>query len=96
MCNDIRRQITFSYIGKNISLVLYCKIKHEWGEQSTRKERMGIVWLREWIWRLCGMRRKCETGRCPLCLGEEDAKHRLLKNLKRKRGENLYECAANR
>jgi hypothetical protein len=31
------------------------------------------------IWKLRGIRRGFERGRCPLCFGEEDAKHILLK-----------------
>jgi hypothetical protein len=51
---------------------------NEWGKESyiekcTRKERMGIIWLK------AGIRRGFERGRCPLCLGEGDAKHILLK-----------------
>ena len=30
------------------------------------------------IWELKGVRRNADKGRCPLCLGEEDAKHILL------------------
>jgi hypothetical protein len=53
-------------------------MKYEWGKESyidrcTRKERMGIIWLK------AGIRRDFERERSPLCLGEEDAKHILLK-----------------
>jgi hypothetical protein len=56
----------------------------EWGKESyidkcTRKKRMGIIWLKARIWTLRWIRRGFERGRCPLCLGEEDAKHILLK-----------------
>jgi hypothetical protein len=40
---------------------------------------MGIAWFRAGIWKLRGMRKGLETGRCPLCNGEEDAIHILLK-----------------
>jgi hypothetical protein len=40
---------------------------------------MGIIWLKAGIWKLRRFRRGFERGRCPLCLGEEDAKHILLK-----------------
>jgi hypothetical protein len=36
---------------------------------------MGIIWLRAGNWKVRGVRR----GRCPLCLGEGDAKHILVK-----------------
>jgi hypothetical protein len=32
-----------------------------------------------WIWKLKGIRRGLEKGRCPLYWGEEDVKHILLK-----------------
>jgi hypothetical protein len=56
----------------------------EWGKESyiekcTRKERMGIIWLKAGIWKLRGIGRGFERGRWPQCLGEEDAKHILLK-----------------
>jgi hypothetical protein len=40
---------------------------------------MGIIRLKAGIWKLRGIGRGFERGRCPLCLGEEDAKHILLK-----------------
>jgi hypothetical protein len=40
---------------------------------------MGIIWLKAGIWKLSGISRCFERGRCPLCLGEEDAKQILLK-----------------
>jgi hypothetical protein len=66
-------------------------MKHEWGKESyiekcTRKERMGIIWLK-----LRGIRRGFERGRCPLCLGEEDAKHILLKCPETKSGGRMCE-----
>jgi hypothetical protein len=59
-------------------------MKYEWGKESYSdkcrgKERMGIIWLTAGIWKLRGVRRGFERGRCHLCLGEEDAKHILLK-----------------
>jgi hypothetical protein len=40
---------------------------------------MGTAWFRAGIWKLRGMRKGLEIGRCPLCNGEEDAIHILLK-----------------
>jgi hypothetical protein len=82
-CNDTERQNVFLNIRKKISLVFYCEMKQEWGKGSyidecTRKEKMGI-WLKVRIWKLRRIRRGSERGWCPLCLGEEDAKHILLK-----------------
>jgi hypothetical protein len=48
-------------------------------DKCTRKERMGIIWLKAGIWKLRGIRRGFGRGRCPLYLEEEDAKHILLK-----------------
>jgi hypothetical protein len=83
-CNDIERQNIFSDVNVKISLIFYCEIKYEWGKESyidkcTRKERMGIIWLKAGIWKLREIRRGFEKGRYPLCLWEEDAKHILLK-----------------
>jgi hypothetical protein len=41
--------------------------------------RLCSVWFRASIWKLRGMRKNLELGRCPLCNGEEDAVHILLK-----------------
>jgi hypothetical protein len=41
---------------------------------------MGIIWLKAGIWKLRWIRGGgFERGRCPLCLGEEDAEHILVK-----------------
>jgi hypothetical protein len=81
-CNDIERQNIFSSVKVNISLLFYCAMKLEWGKESyidkcTRKKRMGIIWWKAGIWKLRGIRRGFQSGRCPLCLGEEDAKHKI-------------------
>jgi hypothetical protein len=46
---------------------------------GSRNDRMGIAWFRAGIWKVRGTRKGLETGRCPLCNGEEDAVHTLLK-----------------
>jgi hypothetical protein len=74
----------FADINAKNSLAFYSQIKYEWGKESyinkcTRKERIGIIWLKAGIWKLRWIRRGLEKGRCPLCWGEEDAKHILLK-----------------
>jgi hypothetical protein len=40
---------------------------------------MGIAWFRVGIWKFRAIRKGLEIGRCPLCKGEEDAIHILLK-----------------
>jgi hypothetical protein len=40
---------------------------------------MGIIYLKAEIWKLRGIRRGFDRGSYPLCLGEEDAEHILLK-----------------
>jgi hypothetical protein len=40
---------------------------------------MGIIWLKEGISNLTGIRRGSERGKCPLCMAEEGAKHTWLK-----------------
>jgi hypothetical protein len=49
-------------------------MKYEWGKEShidkcTRKETMGITWLKAGIWKLRGVRRGFERGRCPYVQG---------------------------
>jgi hypothetical protein len=45
----------------------------------SRNDRRGIAWFRAGTWKLRGMRKGSEIGRCPLCNGEEDAVHIPLK-----------------
>jgi hypothetical protein len=78
------RQNIFSNISKKVYLLFYFEMKHESGKMSytdecTRKDRIGTTWLKAGIWKLRGLRRELERGRYPLCLGEEDATHILLK-----------------
>jgi hypothetical protein len=49
-------------------------MKHEldkmsYTDECTRKERMGKIWLKVWIWKLRGIRRELERGRCPYVWG---------------------------
>jgi hypothetical protein len=83
-CNDIERQNLFSKIKEKISLIFYSDVKQEWaGEQyiscCSRTERSGLAWFKIGIWKLRGMRKESEKGRCPLCSEEEDPIHILLK-----------------
>ena len=47
-------------------------------EWCSMKERSGKVWLLAAVWQLKEVPRNREKVRCPLCLGEEDAKCILL------------------
>jgi hypothetical protein len=72
-CNDTERQNIFSDVNVKISVIFYCEMKYEWGKESyidkcTRKERMGIIWPKAGIWKLRGIGRGFERGRCLLCL----------------------------
>jgi hypothetical protein len=51
-CNDIEMHNIFSDINVKISLIFYCYI-----DKCTRKERVGIIWLKEGIWKLRGIGR---------------------------------------
>jgi hypothetical protein len=47
-------------------------MKQEWAREKyivccTRKERSGLAWFKTDIWKLRGMRKGVEKGRCPLC-----------------------------
>jgi hypothetical protein len=64
----------FADINAKNSLKFYSQIKYEWGKECyidkcTRKERIGIISLKAGIWKLKGIRRGLEKGRCPLCWG---------------------------
>jgi hypothetical protein len=83
-CNDTQKQNMFADLNVKMSLTLSRQVKCEWGKEwyidkYTRKERIGVIWLKAGIWKLKGIRRGLEKGRCPLCWGEEDEKHILLK-----------------
>jgi hypothetical protein len=98
MFNDIERQKVFSNTRKKNSLIFYCEMKRELGKESyvdecTRKERMGIIWLKAGIWKLRGIRRGFGKGRCPNVLGEEDAKHIPLKCLETKKWSEELVCS---
>jgi hypothetical protein len=59
-------------------------MKQKWGKESysdecTRKERMGIIWLKAGIWKLRGIGRGGSERRFPCLPWEEDANHVLLK-----------------
>jgi hypothetical protein len=62
-------------ISEKIYLAFYYETKHKWGKENyndecTRKERMGIIWLKAVIWKLISIRKGFYRGRCPLCLGK--------------------------
>jgi hypothetical protein len=59
-------------------------MKQEWAREEyivccTRNERSRLAWFRTGVWKLGGMRKGFEKGRCPLCSADEDAVHILLK-----------------
>jgi hypothetical protein len=69
---------------------VYLLILQSYIDKCTRKERMGIIWWKAGIWKLRGIMRGFERGRCPLCLGEEDAKRIILKCLETKTWREDY------
>jgi hypothetical protein len=82
-CNDIERQNLFSKIKEKSSLIFYSEMKQEWAREQhiscTRTDRSGLAWFKTGIWKLRGMRKGSEKGRCPLCSEEEDPIRILLK-----------------
>jgi hypothetical protein len=53
-----------------------------WGKRSyieccSRKEISGTAWLLAGVWQMKATRRNINTGRRPLCLGEEDVKKHI-------------------
>jgi hypothetical protein len=49
---------------------------------GSRNDRMGIAWFRAGMWKLRGIRKGLEIGRCPLCNGEEEASFKMSRNKK--------------
>jgi hypothetical protein len=83
-CNNIERQNLFSKIKGKRSLIFYSEMKQEWAREQyisccSRTERSGLAWFKTGIWKLRGMRKGSEKGRCPICSEEEDPIHVLLK-----------------
>jgi hypothetical protein len=54
-------------------------VKESYIYEWTRKERIVIIRLKAWIWKLRGIIREADRGVGPLCLWEQDSKHILLK-----------------
>jgi hypothetical protein len=87
MHGDLKSQITHLSVcnmREKILLKFYCEKKLQWSREEhtvycTRNERSGLAWLKTGIWKLRGMRKVSETGRCPLYSKEEDAVHILPK-----------------
>jgi hypothetical protein len=82
ICNDIEHQNLFSKIKEKSSLIFYSEMKQEWAREQyisccTRTEKSGLAWFKTGIWKLRGMRKGFEKGRCPLCSEEEDPIHIL-------------------
>jgi hypothetical protein len=82
-CNDIEGQNLFAKI-KEMSLIFYSETKQEWAREQyvsfcTRNGRSGLAWIKTGIWKLRGMRKGFEKGRCLLCSEEKDPIHILLK-----------------
>lgn len=82
-CNGTQRQNIIT--SEEISLTLLWEINFCWGWRShveccVRKERNWIAWLLAGMWKLKGIRRNADKGRCLLCvcLSEVDVKHVLL------------------
>jgi hypothetical protein len=81
---DIERQNLFADLREKRPLIFYCDRKLEWAWEAntvccTRNERSGLAWFKAGIWKLRGMRKVSEKGRCPLCGEEKDNLHILLK-----------------
>jgi hypothetical protein len=76
-CNDIEQQNLFAKIKDKSSLIFYSEMKQEWAREEyivccTRNEKSGMASFRTGIWKLRGMRKGFEKGRCPLCSENED------------------------
>jgi hypothetical protein len=56
----------------------------------TSNERSGLAWFKTSIWKLRGMRKEFEKGRCTLCSKDEDAIHILLKCLETRKWREQF------
>jgi hypothetical protein len=59
-------------------------MKFQWAREAdtgccTRNVRSGLAWFKTGIWKQRGMRKGSEKRRYPLCRGEKDNLHILLK-----------------
>lgn len=54
---------------------------------------MRVAWLKVRIWKLSGIGRGFERGKCPLCRGQEVAEHILLKYSETKNWREECECS---
>jgi hypothetical protein len=75
ICNDIEQQNLFAKIKEKRSLIFYSEMKQEWAREEyigccTRNGRSGLAWFKTGIWKLRGIRKGFEKGRCPLCSEE--------------------------
>jgi hypothetical protein len=92
---DIERQDLLD-VSQNNPLLYYCELEHKLYKDnyiygSKRDEISGIVWLKAGIWKLWWIGRGLESGRCLVCLGEEDANHiNRLRNGKLKTRSFMY------
>jgi hypothetical protein len=64
-------------VREKISLEFYKKIMQRWRKEAKvnccyGNERIGIEWWRVGIWKMRGIRKGFEKGRCPLCYEEAD------------------------
>jgi hypothetical protein len=58
--------------------IFYCEMELEWAAEEytvccTRNERSGLARFKTGIWKLRGIMKGFEKGRCPLCREEEDS-----------------------
>jgi hypothetical protein len=82
-CKDIERQhfFFFANLSEKRSLIFYHDKKLLWDREDyvmygSRNDRMGIAWLMAGIWK---DKEGFRDWKMPLCNGEEDAIHILLK-----------------
>ena len=62
-------------ISEGCLLTLQREMEFTWGERlrvecCLRKEISGIAWSVAGVWKLKGIRKNIDKGRCPSCLGE--------------------------
>jgi hypothetical protein len=76
----MEQQNLFANVREKRSLIFYCDMKLQWAREEytvccTKNVRSGLASFRTGTWKLKGMRKGFEKGRCPLCHQEDDVIH---------------------
>lgn len=79
-CNDLERQAKTEMRDK----ILTCILEEDWRRELYTSsyelnQRNAVACFRLGMWKMRGLRKGAERGRCPLCEEEKNESHILLK-----------------